>query len=63
MKPCLLDTNMVGHFIDHRRGVDARVRDARSLGAVIGTCIPVAAELFFGVEFSASRAMNRPRLR
>jgi tRNA(fMet)-specific endonuclease VapC len=58
----LLDTNMVGHFIDRRRGVDARVRDARSRGAVIGTCMPVVAELFYGVEFSASREINRPRL-
>ncbi|MFI5459687.1 MAG: type II toxin-antitoxin system VapC family toxin [Isosphaerales bacterium] len=58
----LLDTNMVGHFIDRRRGVDARVREARARGAVIGTCVPVVAELFFGVEFSASREINRPRL-
>jgi len=58
----LFDTNMVGHFIDHRRGVDAGVRQARARGAVIGTCMPVVAELFFGVEFSASREINRPRL-
>ena len=44
----LLDTNMMGHFIDHRRGVDVRVREARARGAVIGTCMPVVAELFFG---------------
>ncbi len=58
----LLDTNMVGHFIDRRRGVDGRVREARSRGAIIGTCLPVVAELFYGVEFSASREINRPRL-
>jgi hypothetical protein len=40
----LLDTNAMGDFIDHRKGVDARVRDARMRGAVIGTCMPVAAE-------------------
>jgi hypothetical protein len=57
----LLDTNMVGHFIDHRRGVDERARDARARGTVIGTCMPVVAELFYGVEFSASREINRPR--
>jgi hypothetical protein len=33
----LLDTNMVGHFIDHRRGVDERARDARARGTIIGT--------------------------
>ena len=58
----LLDTNMVGHFIDHRRGVDARVREARSRSCVFGTCTPVVAELFYGVEFSASGEINRPRL-
>jgi tRNA(fMet)-specific endonuclease VapC len=58
----LLVTNAMGDFIDHRRGVDARVRDARRRGAVIGTCLPVVAELFFGVEFSTSRETNRPRL-
>jgi tRNA(fMet)-specific endonuclease VapC len=58
----MLDTNMVGHFIDHRRGVDIRVREARARGAVIGTCLPVIAELFYGAEFSASREINRPRL-
>jgi tRNA(fMet)-specific endonuclease VapC len=58
----LLDTNAMGDFIDHRKGVEARVRDARMRGAVIGTCLPVAAELFFGAEFSASRDINRPRV-
>jgi tRNA(fMet)-specific endonuclease VapC len=58
----LLDTNAMGDFIDHRKGVDARVRDARMRGAVIGTCMPVAAELFFGAESSASREINRPRV-
>jgi predicted nucleic acid-binding protein len=58
----LLDTNAMGDFIDHRNGVEAGVRDARMPGAVIGTCLPVAAELFFGAEFSASRDINRPRV-
>jgi tRNA(fMet)-specific endonuclease VapC len=58
----LLDTNAMGDFIDHRRGVDGRVRDARLRGAVIGTCLRVVAELFFGVEFSSSRDANRIRL-
>jgi tRNA(fMet)-specific endonuclease VapC len=58
----LLDTNMVGHFIDHRRGADARVREARVRRFLIGTCMPVVAELFYGVKFSASREIIRPRL-
>ena len=32
------------------------------MGAIIGTCLPVVAELFYGAEFSASREINRPRL-
>ena len=58
----LLDTNAMGDFIDHRKGVDARVRNTRMRGAVMGPCMPVAAELFFGAEFSASRDINRPRV-
>ncbi|MBM4095106.1 MAG: type II toxin-antitoxin system VapC family toxin [Planctomycetes bacterium] len=41
MRRYLLDTGMMGHFIDHRRGVDQRVREARQRGARIGTCMPV----------------------
>jgi len=58
----LLDTNMMGHFINRRKGVDHRVRDARLQGAVVGTCLPVVCELFFGVENSATRDKNRKRL-
>jgi len=56
----LLVTNMVGHLIDRRRGVYVQVESARTRGAVIGTCMPVLAELFFGVERSATREINRP---
>jgi tRNA(fMet)-specific endonuclease VapC len=62
MRRYLLDTNMMGDLINHRRGVDVRVQEARARGAVIGTCMPVVAELFFGVELSSSGAANRPRL-
>ena len=59
----LLDTGMMGHFINHRRGVDVRVREASGRGARIGTCMPVVGELFFGVEWSKTRDMNLKRLR
>lgn len=62
MSRFLLDTNMMGHFINRRKGVDDRVRQARSQGGVVGTCMPVVCELFFGVEHSASRTRNRQRL-
>jgi tRNA(fMet)-specific endonuclease VapC len=62
MKRYLLDTNAVGDFINHRFGVTERAQEARVRGAVIGTCEPVVAELFFGVENSATRDENLKRL-
>ena len=59
----LVDTNAVGDFINHRYGLPERVRDARVRGAIIGTCEPVVAELFYGAENSASREENLRRLR
>ncbi len=53
----------MGDFASHRRGVDARVRDARQRGAKIGTCLPVVGELFFGMELSATRDRNLKLLR
>jgi tRNA(fMet)-specific endonuclease VapC len=58
----LLDTNAVSDLMNHRFGVDVRAKDARLRGAVIGTCEPVVAELYFGVENSASRDENLPVL-
>ena len=55
----LLDTNAVGDFINHRYGLPQRVAEARGQGAIIGTSAePVVAELFFGVENSATRDEN-----
>jgi tRNA(fMet)-specific endonuclease VapC len=62
MKRYLLDTGMMGDFINHRRGVDQRVRQAQNEGDRIGTCMPVLGELFFGVEASATRDANLKRL-
>jgi tRNA(fMet)-specific endonuclease VapC len=62
MRRYLLDTNAVGDWINRRHGLDLKVREARSRGAVIGTCEPVVAELFFGVENSVSRDENAERL-
>jgi tRNA(fMet)-specific endonuclease VapC len=63
VKRYLLDTGIMGDFINHRRGVDGRVRKARRQGARIGTCLPVVGELFFGVEASAIRDENLKRLK
>jgi tRNA(fMet)-specific endonuclease VapC len=52
----------VGDLINRRKGVHERARAARLEGARLGTCIPVVGELFFGIEFSQTRAENRARL-
>lgn len=52
----------MGDLINHRSNVDVRARDARRNGARIGTCMPVVGELFFGVENSATREANLPKV-
>lgn len=58
----LIDTGAMGDLINRRRGVDERAREARRSGARLGTCMPVVGELFFGMEASASRDANLPKL-
>ena len=62
MRRYLLDTCAMGDLINRRKGVHERARAARLEGARLGTCIPVLGELFFGIEFSQTRAENRARL-
>jgi tRNA(fMet)-specific endonuclease VapC len=59
----LLDTGIMSDFINRRRGVDVKARAARQRGIRIGTCVPVVAELFFGIEASTTRDANLPRLK
>ena len=63
MNRYLLDSGIMGHFIDRRRGVDVRVREVRQRGGRIGTGMPVVGELFGGMELSASRDRNMQQLR
>src|SRR5438046_1119099 len=63
MRRCLLDTGIMGDFIDRRRGVAEKAREVRQRGIRIGTCMPVVAELFYGVEFSSTREENFRRCR
>lgn len=63
MRRYLLDTNMAGHFIDKRLRVGERAGEARRQGGRIGIGIPVLGELYYGVEFSASRDKNMKKLR
>ena len=50
-------------LISKREPLTQRVREARQRGCPIGTREPVVAELFYGMELSASRDENLVRLR
>jgi tRNA(fMet)-specific endonuclease VapC len=62
MRRFLFDTGMASHYINRRRGVFERARDEVARGNRIGIGLPVLAELYFGIELSASREKNRQRL-
>ncbi len=62
MRRYLLDTGIRGDFIKRRRGVAERVEEARTRGDRVGTCWSVIGKLWFGVERSATRELNRDRL-
>jgi tRNA(fMet)-specific endonuclease VapC len=59
----LLDTNAMSDSINKRRGLDAKVQEARQRGIVIGTCEPVVGELFYGAGNSNTRDANLRKLR
>jgi tRNA(fMet)-specific endonuclease VapC len=61
MKRYLLDSSALGDFVDLRGLVPDRAREARRRGDRIGTCEPVIAEMFYGIEFSATRDENLKR--
>jgi len=62
MRRYLLDTGIMGAFVDHNPSVVDRVREARQRGDRIGTGMPVVCELYYGVEFSTIREENLRRL-
>ncbi len=62
MRRYLLDTGIMGDFINRRQGVAERVDEARTRGDRVGTCWPVIGELWFGVERSVTREINCDRL-
>jgi len=51
----LLDTGIAGDYMNRRNQVYDRARDRVRLGHVIGICVPVLGELFYGAENSDSR--------
>jgi len=63
MRRFLLDTGIAGHYIDRLRGVFEHARDEIARGNRIGICLPVLAELVYGIELSSSRERNLRSLR
>jgi tRNA(fMet)-specific endonuclease VapC len=58
----LLDTGIAADYINRRHGVYERARAEVARGNRIGISVPVLAELYYGIEFSASREKNLQRL-
>ncbi len=58
MKRYVLDSNALNFWIYRRHGVYERAARERQAGAVIGTGIPIVAELLGGVFASDSRDAN-----
>ena len=61
MKKLLLDSGILSDFINRRRSVYDRVKEIASQRVRIGTCVPVVAEIAFGIEGSKSREQNMQR--
>jgi tRNA(fMet)-specific endonuclease VapC len=59
----LLDTGIAGDFINNRGVVRQRALDEVRRGNRVGIGVPVLAELYFGVENSATRDRNLRLLR
>ena len=59
----LLDTGIAGDYVHRRHGVYERAREAVARGGRVGLCVPVLAELWYGVEYSDTRERNAERLR
>jgi tRNA(fMet)-specific endonuclease VapC len=59
----LFDTGKAGDYIDHRSGVFERAHEEVARGNRVGICVPVLAELWYGVELSSTRDRNSQQLR
>lgn len=58
MRRYLLDSNALNLFIFNPKGVRERALEVRRGGAMLGTAIPVLAELLGGTLYSESRDRN-----
>jgi tRNA(fMet)-specific endonuclease VapC len=62
LKRYILDSGIVNDMINRRQGVDVRAVEVRKRGCRLGVETPVIGELLAGIENSASRQKNLPRL-
>lgn len=62
MKRYLLDSNAISNFTYRRKGMYDRVKTVRQTGAIIGTAIPVVAEILAGSHYSETWQQNVPRI-
>ena len=62
MRRFLLDTGIAGDFINRRNGIRERIQAETAKGNCVGVGVPVLAELYYGVEMSATREKNLQRL-
>lgn len=63
MKRYLLDTGIASDYVNRRHGVFERAGEAVRSGCRVGVGVPVLAELWGGVQLSATRDENAKRLR
>jgi tRNA(fMet)-specific endonuclease VapC len=63
MRRFLFDTGIASDYMNRRNQVYDRARDEVRRGNVIGICVPVLAELFYGAENSASRDRTIQQIR
>jgi tRNA(fMet)-specific endonuclease VapC len=62
MKRFLFDTGIAGDYINDRCGVRERAHLEVASGNRIGICMPILAELFYGIEYSTTRERNLQKL-
>jgi tRNA(fMet)-specific endonuclease VapC len=62
MKRFLLDSGILSDLINRRYGVRTRAQAESRRGSLIGTSIPILAEMVYGIEFGENRDRNMQSL-
>lgn len=63
MRRYLLDTGAASDYIHNRGNTFAKARAAQAAGGRIGVGMPTVGELYAGIELSATKSKNLPKLR